>query len=459
MGDNVAQEHTSPLDPDEKPAAGNEDRCMPELPAPSPRLSPDEPLSGPVTLADVDLEIAKERLQYPFAIASSVYPELDAQRIALLVEAGIDRICSRAAAGHDDAISVSELAALAGIASGAEDLLASPLPQFAQLVIRAIFAQAGNRVFYEQYESHTATTGRKHNGEGSEKVTGIARNQLHLLQHNLAGSNRHCSIWTRPLNMGTRWARSCDRFGNDFPDWAVDRGSFADGFSEHLREGLSNDREVRSRVLAGLESGQIALAGPITGKRLLAAIAHHLLIGPIPFGTSLVPHRAHHDSFAPGRDVATVEEAVASGRTVALACGQLTTEERLAFEEDAEILLVGQLPSMYMLGISQIPSVQYRWSPSRHELARYSAGEGARVDCWRLVGVEKDEHFWRAMTTVERHAQVTWTKECTGRYEAECLPGKLQPHLPEQCAGVRALLNMANGGIVDAIRRARPIGS
>lgn len=459
MGDIVAQEETSPLDPDKNPPGSGKRKDLPKLPAPPPRLSRDEPLSGPVTLTDVDPEAAKGRLENPLTLASSVYPEVDARRVAMLVAVAVDRICSRATGGYDEAISASELGALAGIDNGVEDLLVPPLGEFAQLVVRGTFAQSANRVFYEQLESHSATTGRRHNGEGTEKAPGIARNQLHLFQHSAAGSNRHCSLGSRPLNMGTRWARSCDRFGMGFPDWAVDREDFADGFSDHLRAALAEDREVRRRVLEGLRSGQIALAGPITKERLVAAISQYLLIGPIPFGTSLVSHRSHHGTFPPGRDAATVDEAIASGRGVALACGQLSNEERLAFEEDAESLQVGQLPSMYKLGINRIPAVQYRWSPSRHELARYSAGEGARVDRWRLVGVEKDKHFWRAVTMVERHAQVTWTCDCTDRYEAECLPGKLQPHLPEQCAGVRALLDMANAVIVDAIRHGGRGGS
>ena len=454
MGDIVAQDETSPLDPNENPGGGNEQKDLPELPAPPPRLCDDEPLDGPVTLADVDPEVAKERLDSPLILASSLYPEEDAKRVGLLAAAAIDRICSRAAAKHDDAISISELGALAGIGGSAEDLLAPPLPEFAQLVVRGTFAQAASRVFYEQLESHPASTGRRHHGEGTEKVPGIARNQLRLLQHSLAGSGKHCPIGSRPLNLETRWARSCERFGTDFPAWAVDRvDSFPDHFSEHVRAALADDRGVRKRVLEGLRSGQVALAGSITEERLMAAISQHLLIGPTPFGTSLKPHRSHHDTFRPGRDADTIDEAISSGRSVALACGQLSTEERLAFEEDAKILPVGQLPSIYELGIDRIPSVQYLWSPSRHELARYSAGEGARIDCWRLVGVEKPIRFWRTVSTVERYAQVTWTSDCTDRYEVECLPGKLQPHLPEQCAGLRALLDMANAGIVDAIRR------
>ncbi len=449
----MAQDETSPLDPNEEPGDSKERKDLPELPAPPPQLSDDEPVEGPVTLPEVDLDVAKERLRGPLILASSVYPEVDAERIALLANVTIDRVCARAEANRDDAIAITDLGALAGIGN-AEDLLIPPLPEFAQLVVRGIFAQAASRVFYEQLESHSAAIGRRHNGEGSEKVAGIVRNQLSLVQHVLAGSAMHCSIGGRPLNLGTRWSRTCERFGAGFPDWALDRlDSFPDLFSDHLRAALVEDREVRKRVLESLRSGAIALPGSITKERLLAAISQYLLIGPIPYGTSFKSHRSHHDTLKPGRDEETVDEAIASGRAVALACGQLSPEERLVFEEQSKILRVGKLPSMYGLGIGRISSVQYRWSSSRHELARYSAGEGARIDCWRLVGVENPERFWRSVSMIERHAQVSWTSACTDRYEKQCLPGKLQTHLPEQCAGLRSLLEMANAAIVDAIRR------
>jgi hypothetical protein len=298
-----------------------------------------------------------------------------------------------------------------------------------------------------------ATIGRRHNGEGSEKVPGIARNQLHFLQHSVAGSSKHCPLGSRPLNLGTRWARSNERFGNDFPGWALERmDSFPDSFSEHVKTVLADDRKVRGRAIPALREGPLLLPGQITEESLVAAISRYLLIGPVAFGTSLVPHRSQLDTFKPGRDPATVRESDALGRSVALACGAPTLEERLEFEEESEILQTGELPSMYELGIRHAPEVQYRWSPSRHQLMRYAAGEGSRIELWRLLGVEKPKHFWRTLTMIERHSQVTWTTDCTLRYEAECLPGKLQAHLPEQCAGLRAFLDMANSGIVDAIR-------
>jgi hypothetical protein len=459
MGEIVAQDDTSPLDPNEDPGEGKERRDLPELPAPPPRLSDDEPVEGPVTLPEVDLEVAKGRLEAPFILASSVYPQVDAERVAMLADATIDRVCERAKAQQYEAISITDLGALAGIPN-AEDLLVPLLPEFSQLVGRGIYAQAASRVFYEQLESHVATTGRRHNGEGSEKAPGIARNQLHLVEHSLAGSGMHLSIDGRPLNMGTRWSRTCERFGAGFPDWAMERlDSFPDLFSDYLRALLAEDREVRKRVVKGLEDGTIALPGSITKERLVAAISQFLLIGPIPYGTSFKPHRSHLDTFKPGRDEATVDEAIASGRSVALACGELSPEERIAFEEKSTPLRVGKLPSMYALGIDRVSTVRYRWSSSRHELARYSGDKGARIDCWRLVGVKDPERFWRTVSMVERHAQVTWTSACTDRYERQCLPGKLQTYLPEQCLALRSLLEMANAAIVDAIRRPEPDGS
>jgi hypothetical protein len=321
------------------------------------------------------------------------------------------------------------------------------------LVVRGTFACANNRIFYEQLESFPAATGRRHNGEGSEKVPGIARNQLHMLQHSAAGSGKHCSVGKRPLNIGTRWDPECERFGAGLPAWAIERSdSLPVGLIGHVAPILADDRKVRRRVLSGLRGGHIALAGPITEESLVAAIAQYLLIGPIACGTSLKPLRSHSKILEPGRDAAMIEELTDSGRSVALSCGQPTPEERLEFEEEAEILTVGRLPSMYELEVSRAQGVEYRWSPTRHELMRYAASEGSRIERWRLVGVEQDKHFWRTLTMVERHAQVTWPGACTARAEADCMPGKLQSHLPEQCAGMRALLDIANSGIVDAIR-------
>jgi hypothetical protein len=450
----VAQEETSPLQPDGHPVTKGGRRPLPKRAAPAPRLSPDEPLRGPVTLAHADAEEAKRRLRYPFALASSLYPEIDAERTKVVVDAVVDRLCGCSAARQGDALSVTELGALTGFGSGGvEDLLVPHLVQFAQMVIRAAFANAQNRIFYEVFESFPAETGRRHNGEGSEKVAGIARNQLHILQHSAAGSGKHCSIGQRPLNIGTRWDPRCERFGLDFPAWAFERmDDFPDGFSDHAKLALADDRKARGRALAGVNSGQVELAGSITPESLLAAISRYLLIGQIPYGTSFVSHRSQADFFKPGRDDATIEEVTTPGRSVALSCGRPTLEQRLEFEEESEILKVGKLPSMYELGINRAPGVQFRWSPTRHELMRYAAGEGGRVEWWRLVGVEEDKHFFRTLTMVERQAQVTWTRECTARAEADCLPGKLQSHLPEQCAGLRGILDMANIGLVDEIR-------
>jgi hypothetical protein len=450
----VAQEETSPLQPEDKPAGTKRQEPLPNLPAPVPRLSPDEPVSGPVTLAYVDPELAKEMLDYPFALAASLYPEVDAERLVMVVDVVIDRVCSRSRAGGDSALSITELAALTGLSSGSvEDLLAQPITQFAQMVVRGTFAKTTNRIFYEQLESFPAATGRRHNGEGTEKVPGIARNQLRIFQHSAAGSGKHCSIGNRPLLVGTRWDLSCDRFGVEFPDWALERkAEFLVGFAQHVKAMLGSDREVRGRALAGLRNGKITLPGTITKESVIAAISRYLLIGPIRYGTSLVPYRDHLDVFNPGGDDATVREVTAPGRSTALARGAPSLEERLEFEEEAEIITAGKLPSMYELGITPAPGVQYRWSPMRHELMRYAGGEGARIDWWRLVGVEQEKHFWRTLTMIERHAQVTWTGDCTARAEADCLPGKLQAHLPEQCAAMRAILDMANAGIVDAVR-------
>jgi hypothetical protein len=456
----VPQEETNPLQPDEDPAHNKKRKRLPKLLAPTPRLSPDEPLSGPIVLAHADPEKAKKMLESPIILASSLYPEVDAEQLATVVDAAVDRICERAKAGHDDALSVTELGALSGLGSSVESLLAQPIVPFSQLVVRSTYAEANNRIFYEELESLPATTGRRHNGEGSEKVPGIARNQLHILQHSGSGSSKHCSIGNRPLLLGTRWDPACERFGMDFPDWARERlDSFLDGFGEHVKAMLADDRKARGRALAGLRSGQITLPGKITEESLIAAISRYLLIGPIGFGTSFLPHRTHHDTFEPGRDAATVMEVTSPGRSVALACGVPTLEERLEFEEDSEILTAGKLPSMYELGINRVPGVQYRWSPSRHELMRYAAGEGARIDWWRLVGVEEEKHFWRTLTMVERHAQVTWTGDCAVRAEEDCLPGKLQTHLPEQCAAMRAILDMANAGIVAAVRSGQKRGN
>lgn len=71
-----------------------------------------------------------------------------------------------------------------------------------------------------------------------------------------------------------------------------------------------------------------------------------------------------------------------------------------------------------------------------------------------MVGYDDDdESFWRMLSLIERHTQVSWTYSCTLRWELDCMPGMQKAHIPENCAGVRALLTMANAGIADALRR------
>lgn len=452
----MTPEETNLVDPnDDDRGRKNRRGDLPKLRPATPRLSGDEPSSAPLVLADLEPELAKQALVLPFEAARSLYPEVDGEEAFGLVSATIDRVTKRKDLKSEEAISVSELAAVADLEEDVEHCLSPLLTEFGQAVTRGTYAQVGERVFFEQFESHRSTTGRRHNGEGSEKAPEIGRNQLHMLEHSLAGRNRHCPVEGVPLNMGTRWARSCERFGADFPAWAWERvEEFPDRFAEYLDDMLKRDRGVRRRVLHGLKADRVALAGNLTAANLLAAISKYLLIGPVPFGTSFLPHRAHHDVFPPGLDAATIEVVGASSRSTALACGPLSPEDMLTFEEESESLEADELPSMSELEISHNPGVRYRWSPPHNQLARYVVGKGARADLWRLVGVEREVDFWRTVAMIERHAQVTWPRECIDRYEADCMPGQVQVHLPEQCAGIRALLGMANSGMVHALRQA-----
>lgn len=458
----MSEEETHLLDPDDdddsgKPRKGprEESEELPELPAPLPPSRRDEPSVAPIRIRELEIDHAKSLLRPPIGLAGSVFPNVDREEVEALVGATIDRIVSRSADGQSENISITELADVAGISRGRiGDRFGTELSGFANLVVRGIHAQAGRRVFYEQLESHPAKTGRRHNGEGSEKVEDIADNQLRMLVYSLGASDRHCPAESRILNMGTRWARSSPRFGANFPEWADEyRERLPDSFAEHFEELLNRDRAMRAAVLQALSSGEIALTEEITRERLIAAISQFLVVPLVPYGTSEVPYRRHHGIFPPGRDEATVQEAIRSRRHVILACGEPSMAERLEFEDDSESLVVGELPSMYELDIHKVHGVEYRWSPSRHELGRYQAGKGSRLEIWRLTGYDHAESFWRMLSLIERQAQVSWMKACTARWELDCMPGMQKAHVPEHCTGVRAFLKMANAGIVDALRR------
>ena len=280
------------------------------------------------------------------------------------------------------------------------------------------------------------------------------RNRLHLLGHSLGTSNCHCPVNSLALTMGTRWDRSSPRFGQDLPRWTRHYGGrLPNTFARHLEALLRFDSDIRRSYIEALLEGRGDFDDNLTPDRLRAAFSADVVVPPIPYGRPEAPYRDHLDVFPPGRDAATIAVAEASRRHVVLACGEPDVETRIGFEEDAERFPVGELPSMYALDIHKRHDVEYRWSASRQELGRYQAGRGAGVEIWRFVNYETEMDFWRMISLVERQVQVAWPRACTERWEADCRPGMLGPHLPESCAAVRALLAIANFGIVDALRR------
>lgn len=426
---------------------------LPELPAPISENLDNEPTQTPVDLGQLNCDLAKRRLVAPIRLAVSALPVISERDAVNLVGATIDRVALRAAAGTEEAISINELAEKAGIGHGrVGERFGVLLPSFANLVARGVYAQARKQVYYEELSGHAALVGRRHNGVGTDKLPALA-NSLHLLAYNLGASNRHCPAISEVLTMGTRWDRTSQRFGTPLPSWASNLPDDLPGpFAEHLAAVLQADRVARVRLAEAVGSGRARLENGITAKRLKAAFSRFLVIPPIPYGPPETEYRSQAGVFLPGRDAATVEVALASGRSAALACGAPAPSERLDFEEASESLVVGKLPSMYELDIHKIHGVEYRWSPKRHELGRYEAGAGSSVQIWRFVRCETKASFWRMVSLVERQAQVAWTERCTRRWERDCRPGLQRAHLPESCAGVRALLAMANAGIVDALR-------
>jgi hypothetical protein len=428
---------------------------MPELPAPSSGRLENEPTQAPIDLSRLDVERAKLLLRAPIALGASVMPGVSRRDVVNLVEATIDRIVLRSAGGFEEGISVSELAERAAIGQGRiGERFDQQLPPFANLVVRAVHAQAKQRVFYEEVASHAAKVGRRHNGVGTDKLPGLPRS-LHLLATNLGVSDRHCPAITEALTTGTRWERGGLRFGASLPAWADERLDELPGsFAEHLEQLLAIDHATRAAFVEAVREERAAFGNEITARRLMATFSPFLVVPPIPYGPPEVAYRNRAGVFLPGRDEATVQAAVASGRYVVLACGEPSHAERLEFERGCEPLTVGRLPSMYELDIHKVHGVEYRWSPTGRQLGRYEAGSGASLKIWRFVRCPEEKHFWRMVSLVERQAQVGWTRRCTERWERDCRPGLQKAHLPESCAGVRALLAMANAGIVDALRRA-----
>jgi hypothetical protein len=428
---------------------------LPELPAPSSGNLENEPAQAPIDLGDLDVELAKLLLRAPIRLAASVMSGISERDAVELVEATVDRVILRALGGFEEGISVSELAEKARIGQGRiGERFDASLPPFANLVVRAIHAQAKQRVFYEELSSHPARVGRRHNGVGTDKLPGLPKS-LHLLATSLGVSDRHCPAISEVLTMGTRWDGTSLRFGAPLPNWATeDRLDEIPGpFAEHLEQMLRIDHATRTEFVAAVKEGRAIFDSGITPSRMAATFSPFLVVPPISYGPPEVMYRDRGGAFLPGRNSDTVEVAVASGRYVVLACGEPTHSERLEFEEGCEALTVGRLPSMYELDIHKVHGVEYRWSPTRHELGRYEAGRGGRLQIWRFVRCADEKHFWQMVSLIERQAQVTWTQRCTERWERDCLPGLQKAHLPESCAGVRALLVMANAGIVDALRR------
>jgi hypothetical protein len=437
-----------------KAGRGSDADSLPELPAPPPRESGDEPARAPICLSDLEVEKAKLLLKGPIELAAALLPDVSGPEAQELVGATIDRVAARSRTDSDEGLSIAELAERAGIGQGRiGERFDVHLPVFANVVVRGVQAQGGHRVFYEELSSHAAKAGRRHNGVGTDKVPG-GPNSLRMLAYSLGSSDRHCPVASEVLTTGTRWDRANPRYGTAFPRWAADyKGHIPSSFAEHLQVVLESDRLARAALVQALDEESGAFVGRLTPRRMLAAFSPFLVVPPISYGRPDLPYRSHREILLPGRDEATVQLVLSARRHAVLACGEPTIDERLEFEDGSEGLIVGQLPSMYQLDIHKDHSVEYRWSPTRHELGRYEAGRGARLEIWRLVGYDDEESFWRMLSLIERYSQVTWTRGCTRRWEVDCRPGMQKAHMPESCAGVRALLKMANAAIVDALRR------
>jgi hypothetical protein len=429
---------------------------LPELPAPPPRDPEGRPARGPIHLDDLDPAEAKLLVRDPIGLAAIMSPGVDRLDAEKMVGATIDLVVERARRRGKEGICLNELAERAKIGRGRiGERFGAGLSPFANLAIRGIHAQAGRRVFYEQLSAHSVEVGRRHNGIGTDKRPKLS-NSLHLLTHSLGASDRHCPVASQPLSTGTRWDRSSSRFGASLPRWAADyRGAIPGTFAEHFGAMLEEDQKARFAFGQAVKDGCDAFTEDLTLRRFHATFSPFLVVPMIRFGPPEVEYRDHADVHLPGLDEATIERARRSNRHVLLACGSPSSRERQDFESGSERLTAGKLPSMYELGIRTEYAVEYRWSAQRHELGRYIAGRGAELEIWRLVGVGKEEEtFWRMLALVERLSQITWTDACTDRWEADCKPGMQKAHRPESCAGVRALLAIANAGIVDALRRA-----
>lgn len=430
--------------------------ALPELPAPSPGGGGDEPARAPIRLSDLRVPAAKLVLERPLALGASMLEGVEAGEMRKLVATTIDRVVARARGGQEEGISIAELAERAQIGRGRMgERFDRQLPLLADIVVRAVQAQAGNHVFYEEIASHRAKAGRRHNGVGTDRAP-RGRNGLHVLDYSFGCSDRHCAGICEPLLTGTRWDPADPRFGEGLPRWAVEaEASLPSSLADHLARVLAVDDRARSEVGRAMREGRGAFSGRLTARRMAAAFSPFLVVPPILYGRPAAPHRGHRDVLRPGRDEQTIDWARGSGRHVVLACGEPTIGERLEFEDGSQALEVGELPSMYALDLQKKYSVEYRWSPQRHELGRYEAGRGAGLEIWRFVGYdgEQPEVFWQMLAVVERQVQVTWTEDCLRRWEADCRPGLQKAHTPQSCAGVRALLMMANAGVVDALRR------
>ncbi len=448
-------EESGERDPDEASERRVEREALPELPAPAPREPEGLPARGPVNLAALDPDSAKRQLRVPIRLAASVLPVVDPYDLEKLVGTTIDFLAARSQEGKGSGLALNELADRAKIGRGRiAERFADELVPIANLTVRGVYAQAPRRVFYEELGSRPAEVGRRHNGVGTDKLPG-QNMSLRLVHHSLGSSDRHCQAACMPLTTGTRWDRHSPRFGETLPAWALNyQGAIPQAFAEHLARSLSDDEKARRALWKAIRSRRARFSDELTADRFKAALSNLVVVPMIPFGPPNSEHWDHADVLPPGRDEQTIECARKfSKRKFLLACGAPDEQHRQEFERAAAELSVGELPWMYELGIRSEYAVQYRWSPKRHELGRYIVGKGASLRIWRLVGVEDEDSFWRMVALVERQSQVVWTEDCLRRWESDCKPGMSKAHIPKSCAGVRALLTMANAGIVDALRR------